>query len=130
MPSGRVKFFNTDRGFGFILPDDGGPDVFVHVHEVETAGMNTLVAGQLLAYDIGTARDGAVACLSPVICEWGTPSWKLETNFNEFSTYSDAEPVIGGVVCVSVVVTPRGILLVVHMANDRHRNHNDGCADD
>ena len=58
MPTGRVKFFNTDRGFGFILPDDGGPDVFVHVHEVETAGMNTLVAGQLLAYDIGTARDG------------------------------------------------------------------------
>jgi CspA family cold shock protein len=58
MPSGRVKFFNTDRGFGFILPDDGGPDVFVHVHEVETAGMKTLVAGQLLAYDIGTARDG------------------------------------------------------------------------
>ena len=58
MPSGRVKFFNPDRGFGFILPDDGGPDVFVHVHEVETAGMNTLVAGQLLAYDIGTARDG------------------------------------------------------------------------
>ena len=58
MPSGRVKFFNTDRGFGFILPDGGGPDVFVHVHEVETAGMNTLVAGQLLTYDIGTARDG------------------------------------------------------------------------
>ena len=58
MPTGRVKFFNTDRGFGFILPDDGGPDVFVHVHEVETAGMNTLVAGQLLAYDIGIARDG------------------------------------------------------------------------
>ena len=58
MPTGRVKFFNTDRGFGFILPDDGGPDVFVHVHEVETAGMNTLVAGQLLAYDIGPARDG------------------------------------------------------------------------
>jgi CspA family cold shock protein len=58
MPSGRVKFFNTDRGFGFILPDDGGPDVFVHVHEVETAGLKTLVAGQLLAYDIGTARDG------------------------------------------------------------------------
>ena len=58
MPSGRVKFFNTDRGFGFILPDGGGPEVFVHVHEVETAGMNTLVAGQLLTYDIGTARDG------------------------------------------------------------------------
>jgi cold shock protein len=58
MPTGRVKFFNIERGFGFILPDDGGPDVFVHVHEVETTGMKTLVAGQLLAYDIGTARDG------------------------------------------------------------------------
>jgi len=58
MPSGRVKFFNTNRGFGFIRPDGGGPEVFVHVHEVETAGMNTLVAGQLLTYDIGTARDG------------------------------------------------------------------------
>jgi CspA family cold shock protein len=57
MPTGRVRFFNTDRGFVFILPDDGGPDVFVHVHDVETAGMKTLVAGQVLAYNT-TARDG------------------------------------------------------------------------
>jgi cold shock protein len=58
MPTGRVKFFNTDRGFGFILPDDGGPDVFVHVHDVEAAGMKTLVADQLVAYEVGPARDG------------------------------------------------------------------------
>src|SRR5262249_19421017 len=55
---------------------------------------------------------------------------ELETNFDEFSTCSDAEPVIGGIVRVPVIVTPRGILLVVHMPNDRHRNQNDGCAED
>jgi hypothetical protein len=54
----------------------------------------------------------------------------LETNFDEFSTCSDAEPVIGGVVRVAVFVAPSGILLVVQMANDRHGNQNDGCADD
>ena len=58
MPSGRVRFFNTDRGYGFIAPDDGGPDVFMHVHDIEAAGMETLVAGQLVAYEIGPARDG------------------------------------------------------------------------
>jgi CspA family cold shock protein len=58
MPTGRVKFFNPDRGYGFITPDGESADVFVHISAVEAAGMDTLVAGQLLAYDIGTARDG------------------------------------------------------------------------
>jgi cold shock protein len=56
--TGRVKFFNTDRGYGFIAPDGGGSDVFVHVHEVEAAGMKILVAGQPVAYEVGPARDG------------------------------------------------------------------------
>ncbi len=58
MPAGRVKFFNEDRGFGFIATDGGGPDVFVHISAVEAAGMKTLVKGQQLTYDIGTGRDG------------------------------------------------------------------------
>jgi len=58
MPTGRVKFFNTDRGFGFIIPDEGGPDVFVHVHEVEAAGMKMLVASQVVACEVRPARDG------------------------------------------------------------------------
>jgi len=41
-----------------IAPDDGGPDIFVHVHDVEAAGMKILVAGQLVAYEVGPARDG------------------------------------------------------------------------
>ena len=58
MPSGRIKFFNTDRGYGFIAPDGGGSDVFVHVHDVEAAGLKILVADQLVAYEVGPARDG------------------------------------------------------------------------
>jgi cold shock protein len=42
MPTGRVIFFNTDRGFGFIAPDGGGSNVFVHVHDIEAAGMKII----------------------------------------------------------------------------------------
>jgi hypothetical protein len=70
----------------------------------------------------------------PTICGLGAAPDKPRgcglSNFEEFSACSDAEAVFGGVVCVSVIVAPRGILLVVHMANDRHRDHSDGCADD
>ena len=51
-------------------------------------------------------------------------------NFEEFSACSDAEAVLGGVVRVSMIVAPQGVLRIIHMANDRHRDHSDGCADD
>ena len=52
MATGTVKFFNAQKGFGFIVQDGGGPDVFVHISAVERAGMNNLVEGQKLSFDI------------------------------------------------------------------------------
>jgi cold shock protein len=61
MPVGTVKFFNTQKGYGFIQPADGGKDVFVHISAVEKAGMRTLVEGQKLTFDILTERGKAAA---------------------------------------------------------------------
>jgi CspA family cold shock protein len=52
MATGTVKFFNAQKGFGFIVQDAGGPDVFVHISAVERAGMSNLVEGQKLSFDI------------------------------------------------------------------------------
>jgi hypothetical protein len=60
----------------------------------------------------------------------GPAAQELETNFDEFSACSDAEPVFGGVIRVAVIMAPRGILLMIRMPNDRPRDHTDGCADD
>jgi CspA family cold shock protein len=54
MPFGTVKFFNAQRGFGFITLDDGSPDVFVHVSAVEQAGMRTLHEGQRVSFELVT----------------------------------------------------------------------------
>ncbi|MGE3363992.1 MAG: cold-shock protein [Rhizobiaceae bacterium] len=52
MATGTVKFFNTTKGFGFIQPDTGGADVFVHISAVERAGMRTLVEGQKVNFEV------------------------------------------------------------------------------
>ncbi|OAP36467.1 cold-shock protein [Sinorhizobium glycinis] len=52
MNSGTVKWFNSTKGFGFIQPDDGSTDVFVHISAVERAGLRSLVEGQKVSYDI------------------------------------------------------------------------------
>jgi CspA family cold shock protein len=56
MAVGKVKFFNTQKGFGFIEPEDGTRDVFVHISAVERAGLGTLVEGQRISYEIVTER--------------------------------------------------------------------------
>jgi cold shock protein len=62
MSTGTVKFFNADKGFGFIQPDNGGPDVFVHVSAVESAGMRTIVEGQKLDFEtVKDNRSGKIA---------------------------------------------------------------------
>ena len=50
--TGTVKFFNATKGFGFIQPDNGGTDVFVHISAVERAGMRTIVEGQKLSFEV------------------------------------------------------------------------------
>ena len=56
MTQGTVKFFNDQRGFGFIQPDDGGKEVFVHISAVERAGMSALNEGQKIAFDVVADR--------------------------------------------------------------------------
>ena len=58
---GTVKWFNAQKGFGFIQPDSGGPDVFVHISAVERAGMSNLVEGQKLSYEVVTERGKSAA---------------------------------------------------------------------
>jgi CspA family cold shock protein len=64
MPKGMVKVFNVDRDYGFMTPDDGGTDVFVHITAVEAAGMGTIKEGQIVSFEIekdqrsGKARAG------------------------------------------------------------------------
>jgi CspA family cold shock protein len=61
MATGTVKWFNSQKGYGFIQPDDGGKDVFVHISAVERAGLGGLNEGQKIKYDVATDRGKAAA---------------------------------------------------------------------
>jgi CspA family cold shock protein len=64
MAIGTVKFFNTQRGYGFVQPDDGSKDVFVHISALERAGMSTLSEGQKISFDEERGRDGRTSAVN------------------------------------------------------------------
>ncbi len=58
MPTGTVKWFNSTKGYGFIAPEDGGKDIFVHISAVERSGLKALSDNQKVAFDLQDGRDG------------------------------------------------------------------------
>ena len=64
MPIGTVKFFDATKGFGFIKPDDGGNDAFVHISAVEQAGMSTLNSDQRVSYELEEGRGGRTSAVN------------------------------------------------------------------
>jgi CspA family cold shock protein len=64
MPIGTVKFFNEQKGYGFIAPEDGGNDAFVHITAVERAGMQTLQQNQRVSYELEQDRRGKMSAVN------------------------------------------------------------------
>jgi cold shock protein len=64
MITGTVKFFNADKGYGFIAPEDGGGDAFVHISAVERAGMRTLDKDQRVSYELETDKRGKTSAVN------------------------------------------------------------------
>ncbi len=64
MPVGTVKFFNSEKGYGFIAPDEGGGDSFVHISAVERAGMGTLEKDQRVRYELETDQRGKTSAVN------------------------------------------------------------------
>ena len=69
MPTGTVKWFNAAKRFGFITPDDGKEDVFVHISAVKDAGLEGLETGQRLDYELGAGRNGRTAAVGLKVVE-------------------------------------------------------------
>lgn len=69
MAKGKVKWFNLAKGYGFIEPEEGGADAFVHISAVQEAGLNTLREGQALEYDMGEGKTGKLCALNLKLLE-------------------------------------------------------------
>jgi CspA family cold shock protein len=64
MATGTVKWFNSTKGYGFVMPEDGSKDVFVHISAVERSGLGTLNEGQRISYDLESGREGKVSAVN------------------------------------------------------------------
>jgi CspA family cold shock protein len=76
MATGTVKWFNATKGFGFIQPDAGGADVFVHISAVERAGLSTLVEGQKINFEIEQDRRSGTSCAVSVCLAGFFGDWR------------------------------------------------------
>lgn len=75
MPKGRVTTFNARNGYGFITPDEGGADCFVHLSAVEASGLTVLTVGQRVSYEVLVARNGKVSAVN--LAEDGAPGGRI-----------------------------------------------------
>jgi len=93
MPTGTVKFFNSSKGYGFIQPDDGGNDAFVHISAVERSGMIGLSENQRIAYDLEEDRRGKMSAINLKAPEdAGGPSQADEQPADQASDQQDLAP--------------------------------------
>jgi len=69
LSKGTVKWFNTTKGYGFITPEDGASDVFVHISAVEKSGLTSLKEGQVLEFELEKGRDGRMAAQQLTVVE-------------------------------------------------------------
>ncbi len=71
MPTGIVKWFNVSKGFGFIVPDEGSKDVFVHISALESAGLSNLLEGQRVEYEMGQDQKGRMSAVTVALMDDG-----------------------------------------------------------
>ena len=73
MAKGKVKWFNTTKGYGFIEPDEGGSDAFIHISSVQDAGLSELVEGQAVEYDMEEAKNGKLCDMNIKLVDYYSP---------------------------------------------------------
>ena len=92
MPIGTVKFFNSSKGYGFIQPDDGGKDAFVHISAVERSGLTGLSDNQRIAYDLEEDRRGKMSAINLKAPEEAASSDQTDHQSEQASDQQDLAP--------------------------------------